>query len=214
MSHQDFEKYANERSMQGNISPLYVEFFLKNISPASSFRILDFGCGDGKYFNFFKKFFKEANIYGTEISETRIKRCKKNGWENALYLKKGYPLPFSENYFDFINFDQVIEHIPKEEVAFYLAELYRVLKIDGKILILTPNYPIKRLYDVLNSAIKRDFTRLKDDPTHVNKYNFETLKNELKIYFKHIKLEATGGFLYSLFKKDFFSRKIIGVLSK
>jgi len=214
MTHQDFEKYANERSMWGNISPLYVEFFLNNISPASSFRILDFGCGDGRYFSFFKKFLKEENIYGKEISETRIERCKKIGWKNALYLRKGDSLPFSENYFDFINFDQVIEHIPKGEVAFYLAELRRILKIGGKILILTPNYPVKRLYDVLNAALKKDPSRLKDDPTHVNRYNFKTLENELEIYFKHIKLETTGGFLYSLFKKDFFSRKIIGVLSK
>lgn len=215
MVHQDFEKYAQERQMNGLIADIYQKFFEEWIDYKNSqLRVLDFGCGDGKYFDFFRKFFKEENIFGVEISRIRIERCKNKGWKNVLLIKKLERLPFFEEYFDLINFDQVIEHISENEINFYLLELTRVLKKNGKMIIITPNYPIKRIYDFLNAFPKQDFKRILDDPTHITHYNFKKLNNLFKRYFIEVKLEPTGGLFYRWFKKKFFSHKIIGLCVK
>ena len=213
MAHQDFEKYAREKPMRGKVSDLYKSIFKKEILPQknSSLTILDFGCGDGKYFTFFKKYTSPNNIHGVEISKTRVSACERIGWENVIQIKAVKKLPFPNNYFDFINFDQVIEHIRKEEIDFYIKEFKRVLKPHGKIIVITPNYPIKRFYDFLNTLTTKNFSKLKDDPTHITFYNSKKLE---QIFSKHnftIRIKPTGGFLYKLFPVNFFSHKIVGI---
>lgn len=175
---------------------------------------MDFGCGDGKYFNFFKNYFKEKNIFGVEILKIRVERCRGKGWEKVFLIKKMKKLPFSNRYFDFINFDQAIEHIPEKEICFYLKEMKRLLKRNGKLILITPNYPIKRLYDFLNVFLKGNLKRSLDDPTHITHYNFERLNNVLKKYFSYIRLYPTGGIFYKYFKINFLSHKIISICIK
>lgn len=214
MPHQDFEKYAEEKSMKGNIPEIYPKYFKKYVDYKNrNLKILDFGCGDGKYFTYFKNFFPLTNIYGLEISDTRVRRCKNIGWENVQKINSLEKIPFDNNFFDFINLDQVIEHIRINEINFYLEEFRRMLKPGGKIIIMTPNYPIKRLYDFLNFLITKDLKRIKDDPTHVTFYNFNKLKKIFK-KFSSISLSPTGGFFYRIIPLNFFSNKIIGIIIK
>ncbi len=216
MAHQDFEKYAYQRNMFGSVSEKYVSFFRENVLPfvKKDFRILDFGCGDGKYFDFFRKFTHESNIFGVEISNIRVERCRQIGWSNVFQITSLNPLPFDDLYFDLVNFDQVIEHIPIQNVPFYLQEIKRVLVGSGLLIIITPNYPIKRFYDLFLAIRKKDLKRIRDDHTHVTKYGFGKLRGLLNNYFRILKLEPTGGFIWETFKYDVFSHKIIGLMEK
>ncbi|MBM2832887.1 MAG: hypothetical protein HW406_48 [Candidatus Brocadiaceae bacterium] len=216
MGHQDFERYAEQRLMNGVVAGKYNSFFVENVFPAlkKNFRALDYGCGDGKYFSYFNQFTHKDNIYGIEISQTRVRRCHQLGWNNVFKVGNFECLPFPDAFFDLINFDQVIEHIRFEDIPFYLHELNRVLVNGGLIVILTPNYPIKRFYDMYSAFIKRNILRIKDDPTHVTRYNFKKLKNLLSNYFNILKLEPTGGFIWEKLNYNFFSCKIIGLLQK
>jgi ubiquinone/menaquinone biosynthesis C-methylase UbiE len=215
MAHQDFEKYANEKLMNGLIADNYKKFFLKWIDYRDiQLKVLDYGCGDGKYFNFFRHCFQEENIFGVEMSKIRAERCNEKGWGKVFKIRGLEKLPFKDEYFDFVNFDQVIEHISAKEISFYLKEISRVLKKGGKMIVITPNYSIKRVYDFLNAFLKRDFKKVLDDPTHVTHYNFEKLYKLLEKYFTNIKLEPTGGLFYKWLKKRFFSHKIIGICEK
>lgn len=216
MVHQDFEKYAKQIKMYGQISKQFEQLFntLGGNKNIRDYMVLDYGCGDGKYFSYFKQFFMEENIYGVEISQIRINRCMKIGWKNVYLLSKKEKLPFKDNFFDMINFDQVIEHIPKREIGFYLSEIKRVLKPGGIIILMTPNYPIKRLYDLYLAIRKMDIKRIKDDPTHVTRFNFKTLNLLLKKYFLVVQLYPTGGILYDLFNNKGLSHKIIGYCKK
>ncbi len=212
MKHQDFEKYAEQRLMDGFVPIRYKKFFEEKIGYNNpNLKILDFGCGDGKMFNWFKQFIKEENIYGLDISKTRIRRCEKIGWKNVLRIDKLKRLPFGDNFFDVVSLCEVIEHIPKTEISFYLKEFRRILKKDGKLIITTPNYPIKRLYDFLFIFLKKKLRYLTDDPTHVCLYNFDRLEKALNPYFIEIEIEPTGGFFHKLIKNNFFSHKLIGV---
>jgi len=214
MAYLDFEKYAEEKSMKGSIPNIYPRYFKKYVAyKDKDLKILDFGCGDGKYFPFFRQYFQENNIFGVEISDIRVERCKNEGWKNVQKIDPLKKLPFEDNFFDMINFDQVIEHIKISEINFYLEEFRRILKPEGTMILTTPNYPIKRIYDILNVVVKRDFKKIKDDPTHVSFYNFRNLREVLKI-FSRVILFPTGGFIYKKLPIDFFSNKIIGICKK
>ncbi len=215
MAHRDFEEYAQQKLMRGPIAQKYIDFFKANIDLSNNdLKVMDYGCGDGRYFSFFCQYFKKDNIYGIEVSMKRVQRCKEIGFNNAIFLKALDKLPFTDNFFDFINFDQVIEHIPFSQINFYLEELMRVLKPGGKVILITPNYPVKRIYDLTNAIIKLDLKRPFDDPTHITKYNFNKLKNLLSCHFSDVHLRGTGGFLYNIFKNERFHHKIIGLLTK
>jgi SAM-dependent methyltransferase len=216
MAHQDFEKYAVQRKMCRDVSDRYDSFFKGNVLPLlkKDSKVLDYGCGDGTYFCFFKQFIEQNDIFGIDISKTRVMRCHELGWENVLKVNSLEPLPFPDAHFDLINLDQVIEHIKTGDISFYLQELKRVLKEGGYVIVITPNYPIKRFYDLFNAIRRRDYKRIKDDPTHVTKYSFSKLNDLLSKYFRILKLEPTGGFVWKKYRYNFFSHKIIGLLQK
>lgn len=48
-------------------------------------------------------------------------------------------LPFSDNTFDCIYFNDVLEHLPKNTELKALSEIYRVLKPNGMLVLTTPN---------------------------------------------------------------------------
>jgi len=215
MPHKNFEHYADQRLMNGSISDIFIKIFEKNVAHTNPhLKILDYGCGDGKYFLFLCRYFEKNAIFGLEVSEKRIIRCKRIGWDNVFKIETFKQFPFDDNFFDVIIFDQVIEHISLKEIDFCLSELQRVLKKEGKMILITPNYPIKRVYDFMNAILKKDWRRFSDDPTHISKYNFGVLERKLNKYFCLVMLYPTGGFFYRYIKKKFWSHKIIGIAIK
>lgn len=218
MSHQNFEKYADQKPFNYSVPEKFQEGFDKCITDLglslSSVKILDFGCGDGKHYHFFvEKGFAPENIYGIEVSKKRIDRCHSIGWEKS-YFVENEKLPFPDEEFDIINMAEVIEHIPADKIGSILLELVRVIKKNGHIIITTPNYPIKRFYDIVDAFLGKKWKRLKDDPTHVNHYNPRKLKVFLGKYFNSVEIfPYKYGFLFHKFKKYFFLHKMLAICS-
>jgi 2-polyprenyl-3-methyl-5-hydroxy-6-metoxy-1,4-benzoquinol methylase len=92
-------------------------------------KFLDFGMGWGKWCLMAKAF--GCQVYGLELSESRIAYAKKHG---ITVLAKEHLL---QHEFDYINTDQVFEHIP--EPLETLKELIECLKLNGIIKISVPN---------------------------------------------------------------------------
>ena len=74
MDKQDFEKYAELKPFNYNVAPswekVFAEYLQGHKNSFEEIKILDYGCGDGKYFPFFvKNGFKKYNIYGVEVSK-------------------------------------------------------------------------------------------------------------------------------------------------
>ncbi len=218
MSHQDFEKYAEQKSFNYSVPEKFQESFNKCITdlelPLSSVKILDFGCGDGKHYHFFvEKGLIPENIYGVEVSKKRIDRCHSIGWENSYFIENE-KLPFSDNEFDIINMAEVIEHIPDDKIESILFDLSRVIRKKGYLIITTPNYPIKRFYDIIDAFVGKKWARLKDDPTHISHYNTKKLKKLLIKYFNSVMIfPYKNGFIFNKFKKEFFLHKMISICS-
>ncbi len=51
-----------------------------------------------------------------------------------------FPLPFKQNYFDFILAENVLEHIPKEKIDGLMRELNRILKKGGVLFMSCPHF--------------------------------------------------------------------------
>ena len=92
-------------------------------------KFLDFGMGWGKWCQMAKAF--GCDSYGTELSEARIEYAQKN---NILVITYD---EIPEYRFDFINTEQVFEHISNPLETLY--HLKRALKPNGLIKICVPN---------------------------------------------------------------------------
>ena len=95
-------------------------------------KILDIGCGSYPYF-LLNTNFKEK--YGIDPS------LKVSNLKNIELSKLDFPksqLPFKDNFFDNITMLAVFEHIERVKLNLVLAEIKRVLKKDGIIVITTP----------------------------------------------------------------------------
>jgi SAM-dependent methyltransferase len=135
-------------------------------------KTLDIGCGPIP-----KNPFNAQEIYGIDVRED----LEKNIVSGDLAIEN---IPFADNMFDFVTAYDFIEHIPriaylpKRRNCFVelMNEIYRVLKVDGFFLSLTPAYPRAEAFR---------------DPTHVNIITEETFP----LYFdSHYRWAAMYGF--------------------
>ena len=110
---------------------------------------LDLGCG-----SYPRNPFNAEITYGTDIREDLDKRII----QADLVVE---PIPFVDNFFDYVSAFDFIEHIPrvvylpqrKNPFVDLMSEIWRVLKPDGKFLSFTPAFPHAPAFQ---------------DPTHVN----------------------------------------------
>ncbi len=143
-------------------------------------KILDLGCGDGQHAMTASHYGK---VWAIDYSDEIIKTAAQRYPDINFYHASAYNLPFEDNFFDFIYSVDVIEHL--EEPRKMVSEAKRVLKPNGILIIQTPNYPIKRIYDFYNGFFKKGFGKqFDDDPTHVYKFNYYHLKKLLLNDFK------------------------------
>ena len=98
-------------------------------------KVLDLGCGNGRYFEYLKG--KKVNYFGIDNSEKLIEIAKSKYPEGNFQVAGALSLPFSNNFFDKIFSIAVLHHIPSKKLQLqFLKEAKRVLK-PGGILVLT-----------------------------------------------------------------------------
>jgi len=159
--------------------------------------LLDFGCGSGRYLEIFAKYLDKEKLWGVEIAKEKVIEVKKRGFNCVLIDKNMGVLPFKNDSFDIVFSSNVIEHIPRELYFEYLDEIYRILKVGGRFVVGTPNYPAKRFYDIIKAFRNPRMFRyyLFDDPTHCNKMSINQLESDLKKYFSEVYLYPSYIFL-------------------
>jgi len=139
-------------------------------------RILDIRGGVGKHIAELKGKDLRVNL---EISSKRLL------WGKKLYpaihpiQASAYMLPFKSCSFDTVVMIDVIEHLDTPQKA--VQEIYRVLEKRGVLILQTPNYPIKRLYDFYKGWKKKK--PFADDPTHSSKFGWRSLRAVISKYF-------------------------------
>jgi SAM-dependent methyltransferase len=125
---------------------------------------LDLGCGSNPRNPFFAE-----NVYGIDIGD----RSKLYSQTNVTYVDCNLifnKIPYPDNYFDSVSAYDFFEHVPRVmyidggtclPYINLMSEIFRVLKSGGRLLAITPYYPMESAFV---------------DPTHVNFISKNTYK--------------------------------------
>ncbi len=91
-------------------------------------RILDFGCGDGRSFDFFRRVLPSSSWCGVDIEISP--EVKSRTRDDATFVTyDGRMLPFNENEFDLVYSNQVLEHVRNPDMA--MEQVCKVLSPEG-----------------------------------------------------------------------------------
>ena len=138
----------HESSIKKTINCLLKASNLKEINNDSI--LLDVGSGDGSLINYLRSK-KKFLVTGCDINDANLEID---------------PLPFKNSSFTHVLLYAVIEHI--KNTNHIIEEIKRVLKNDGNLIIITPNF--RYSYDTFY-----------DDPTHVKPFTDKGIFELLKI---------------------------------
>ncbi len=104
---------------------------------ASAQRLLDIGCGPGTLGIYLKDILHAQEVYGIEISDTRVAAARQRGIKCVQTDLNENPIPFEDNGFDAIFCGEVIEHLVDPD--YLLDEIHRTLAPGGVCVLTTPN---------------------------------------------------------------------------
>ena len=162
-------------------------------------RILDIGCGDGRFSILLKEACKAKEVYGLDISEKGVNLARQKGVKAFQMNIDKENLPFEDNYFDAVYAGEVIEHLFDPD--HFLEEVYRVLKEGGSFVISTRN--LASLYNrilllfgflpnAMQSSLRYNVGHLWSSPKeegriisaadHIRLFTYRSLVSLLKIY--------------------------------
>ncbi len=99
----------------------------------SNGRMLDVGCGNGRFLTKMRTL--GWDVQGVELSEIGVKACRMS--DLSVVHGDLASARFADGSFDLITARHVIEHIPEPKL--FMAELARVLRPGGQLVIETPN---------------------------------------------------------------------------
>lgn len=110
---------------------------LRRVIPNGRIKILDIGCGGGMLTESLPYYFPKASIHGCDISKTAVSYAKKYGSGNVRYgVIRGKRFPYASGSFDVCICLDVLEHVP--DINFFLREVKRVLRKEGKFFLIVP----------------------------------------------------------------------------
>ncbi|MFA5714555.1 MAG: methyltransferase domain-containing protein [Candidatus Paceibacterota bacterium] len=123
------EKYSSVREKEWKEMDFLFDKHLK-----ANDVVLDFGCGNGRFYSSFVK--NNVRYFGVDPSSKLIEIAKANYPSADFQTAAIDSLPFSENYFDKVYSIAVLHHIPSYEYRVqFLKEIKRVLKPEGYLIL-------------------------------------------------------------------------------
>lgn len=144
---EDWEEYGNS-SMNKE--------FLKQIKVIEPYdKILEIGCGKGNMTNYLTE--QGYDIIGTDVNKDRIDFAIKKYPNTRFMYMDGENIIYDNNKFDVVLSFDVIEHIPN--IKKHFQEVNRILKKDGKYIIVTPNKIVNVPYEIYS---KKSLTKWKN----------------------------------------------------
>lgn len=159
---------------KSSLTRLYADYkderILNSIDP-KTLSILDLGCGEGMLLEKLLQRFPQADTMGIDYMNENVQICESLG----LPAQQGdlYHLPIHDNSIETLLLIEVIEHLSNPEKA--LGEVGRVLKPNGKVIIVFPNdkfFSFARL-------ITFKFKERAEDYGHVRQWTHKDLKELL-----------------------------------
>lgn len=142
--------------------------------------ILDIGCHDGTFLSLIKN--RRNFFFGLDASDWAADQCLDKDIKFSQYFfDDKSPLPHKNEFFDLVIAGEIIEHI--YDTDFFLEEIRRVLKPDGRLLLSTPNIASLGRRALLLFGANPLIETSPNEPEsagHIRYFTFKTLKRLLK----------------------------------
>ena len=165
-------KYNQDYFNKHNSLNRYMAEYLVNFTKKQNLKnILDVGCGTGKLVHYLNN--HKLNAIGCDNSQLAVSLARKINKKGTIVESSASKLKFKDQSFDLVTAISIIEHLNTKEAKQFLKESARVLKKNGFIFLVTPNYlsPARILLG------KKWFAY--QDPTHINFFTPERLSKLL-----------------------------------
>jgi ubiquinone/menaquinone biosynthesis C-methylase UbiE len=104
-----------------------------------SYKVLDYGCGDGLMTFFAEKQFQKSKFYGIDPSSESIKEAQANFKSIEFSVLYNNIMPYANDSMDFVFAAGVFHHIPFDEHQQCISEIFRVLKPSGTFILFELN---------------------------------------------------------------------------
>lgn len=128
-----------------------------NLGDVHGRRVIEIGCGRGAFARYLVA--QGADLVAADFSEKAIEIAKRRLADSArceVLVADIQEIPFPPESFDVVISLETLEHVPDPDRA--LAELVRVTKIGGRVLITSPNYlSLVGLWRIYRRLIGRPF---------------------------------------------------------
>jgi ubiquinone/menaquinone biosynthesis C-methylase UbiE len=130
------EASRDEEHFPSTIDPriYHVKLLLDHFGDLTGKRILDVGCGKGRFARVFQERYPQAEVWGLDISEEMLKYIPARIHTRAGSMTA---LPFEDGWFDAAYATESLEHAVEIDVA--VREICRVVKPGGRIAIIDKN---------------------------------------------------------------------------
>ncbi len=127
---------ADDEHFPASIDPriFHVKLICEHIGDLRGKRVLDVGCGKGRFARIVKERQPEAEVWGLDISEAMLSFVPKEIHTRAGSMTE---LPFEDGWFDAAYATESLEHAVEIEKA--VSEICRVVKPGGRIAIIDKN---------------------------------------------------------------------------
>jgi ubiquinone/menaquinone biosynthesis C-methylase UbiE len=130
------ESARDEEHFPSTIDPriYHVKLIREHLGDLRGKRVLDVGCGKGRFARIFREQEPEAEIWGLDISEEMLRFVPAGIHTRAGSMTE---LPFADGFFDAAYATESLEHAVEIEKA--VAEICRVVKSAGRIALIDKN---------------------------------------------------------------------------
>ena len=150
------ESLPGDHSRQVSADAVLQARVAKGFAPA---KVLDFGCGDGRSIDLFRRVLPLAEWTGVDIAASPEVASRRRQ-DGRFVTYDGYELPFPDRSFPLVYSYQVLEHVRKPELA--LREVARVLEPDGLFIGQTSQFEPYHSYSLWNFTVY-GFKRILED---------------------------------------------------
>lgn len=119
-------------------------------------RVLDFGCGCGRVIKYFSKLYDKSELHGSDIDQEAIAWCQEHLSHRAKFGVNAAwpPLPFPNEFFDFVYSISLFTHLPEELQFALLDDLRRITKRHGYLILSVHG---RELFESASEAAKETF---------------------------------------------------------
>ena len=190
-----YNKYASKNPIERAMMKGFFDTVQKTLSKTGiAFdSIYDAGCGEGHFTEYLRKWYPNAKITASDISETAVNGAKEEYKELNINFETAdiYALDTSAKY-SLVTCSEVLEHLERpEEVLREFAGL-----ASGYILITVPHEPIWR---ILNICRFKYLKRLGNTPGHIQHWSRRSFKKLIKENTSLEIVTATGSLPWLIF---------------